>query len=88
MTTLYAERCAIIDAVSSETQARVVRTGKRFAKAEAEYEAAKAELVDAMLAESAEGTAVEQIARMTTVPTLGTTKAYRWMKAATAAPKS
>jgi len=73
----------MMEHVSDDTQARVIRAGRRYAKAQAELADARRELVEAMVAEQATGTSNEKIARMTP---LSNTQVFRLLAKATAAP--
>jgi hypothetical protein len=67
--------------VSDATRARVHKADERFAAAEAELEAAQAELVDALREHKAdEGLSYEDTARETS---LGTSRVFRMLKRAT-----
>jgi hypothetical protein len=83
MTTGIADGCAIIEAVSSERQARIAKLGRAYAKATEQLDAIRDELTGEMRAEYTEDrTPYETIARLTP---LGTTQVYRMINAKPAA---
>jgi hypothetical protein len=79
MTDGIALGCAIMEPVSSETEKRVVDAGERYAQAAAELEAARVELVAAMIThQDDEGISNEKVARLTP---LSNTQVFRLLKA-------
>jgi len=53
--------CAIMDAMSDETRARLARANRNFVRLRAQLDAARAELADSIVAERKEGTLIEDI---------------------------
>lgn len=54
--------CAIMDAMSEETRARLTRANRSYVRLKQQFEAARTELADAIVAERKEGTLIEDIA--------------------------
>jgi hypothetical protein len=53
--------CAIMDAMSDETRARLTRANRNFVRLKAQLDAARAELAESIVAERKEGTLIEDI---------------------------
>lgn len=53
--------CAIMDAMSDETRARLRRADRNYVRIRAQFEAARAELAEAIVAERKDGELIEDI---------------------------
>lgn len=58
--------CVIMDTMSEETKARLRRADRAYVRLKSQFEAARAELADAIVAERKEGTLIEDITAMVT----------------------
>lgn len=56
--------CAIMDLMSDETRARLLRANRAYVRLKQQLDAARAELADAIIAERKEGTLIEDITGM------------------------
>lgn len=56
--------CVIMDAMSDETRARLTRANRNYVRLKQQFEAARSELADAIVAERKEGTVIDDIAGM------------------------
>jgi hypothetical protein len=55
------DSCVIMDLVSDESRARLIRANRNFARLKQQIDAARAELADAIVAERKEGVLIEDI---------------------------
>lgn len=53
--------CAIMDAMSEETRARLRRADRAYVRVKAQFEAVRAELADAIVADRKDGAKIEDI---------------------------
>lgn len=58
--------CVIMDAMSDETRARLLRANRNFVRLKQQLDAARAELADSIVAERKEGTLIEDITALVT----------------------
>lgn len=58
--------CVIMDAMSEETKARLRRADRAYVRLKRQFEDARAELADAIVAERKEGTLIEDITALVT----------------------
>jgi hypothetical protein len=58
--------CVIMDLMSDETRARLLRANRTYARLKPQFEAARAELAAAIVAERKEGTLIEDITALVT----------------------
>jgi hypothetical protein len=56
--------CVIMDDMSDETRARLTRANRNYVRLKQQFEAARAELADAIVAERKEGTVIDDITAM------------------------